>query len=108
MDIVIKFFNLQSKGISLITSIITSLTVTVITTFCAYIWGRYRSDQSLKKGVQALLRNSMLKSYCSFKQDGCTVQDKSDFENMYLCYHALGQNGVMTEIYHEVMKMDER
>lgn len=92
----------------MLTSIITSLTVTVITTFCAYIWGRYRSDQSLKKGVQALLRNFMLQSYRNFKQDGCTVQDKSDFENMYLCYHSLGQNGVMTEIYHEVMKMDER
>ena len=84
----------------MLTSIITSLTVTAITTCCAYIWGRYCSDQSLKKGVQSLLRN--------FKQNGCTVQDKSDFENMYLCYHALGQNGVMTEIYHEVMGMDER
>ena len=92
----------------MITSSITSLTVTASTTFCAYIWGRYCSDQSLKKGVQALLRNSMLKSYRNFKQNDCTVQDKSDFENMYLCYHALGQNGVMTEIYHEVMKMDER
>ncbi len=90
------------------TSIITSLTVTAITTFCAYIWGRYCSDQSLKKGVQALLRNSMLQSRRNFKQNGCTVQDKSDFENMYLCYHTLGQNGVMTEIYHEVMGMDER
>lgn len=50
----------------------------------------------------------MLQSYHIFKQNGCTVQDKSDFENMYLCYHALGQNGVMTEIYHEVMGMDER
>ena len=92
----------------MLTSIITSLTVTLITTFCAYIWGRYLSDQSLRKGVQALLRNSMLKSYQYFKEHGCTVQDKSDFENMYLRYHALGQNGVMTEIYHEVMKMDER
>ena len=50
----------------------------------------------------------MLQSYRNFKQNSCTVQDKSDFENMYLCYHALGQNGVMTEIYHDVMKMDER
>ncbi len=92
----------------MLTSIIASLTVTAITTCCAYIWGRYCSDQSLKKGVQSLLRNSMLQSYRNFKQNGCTVQDKSDFENMYLCYHALGQNGVMTEIYHEVMGMDER
>ena len=92
----------------MLASIITSLTVTLITTFCAYIWGCYLSDQSLRKGVQALLRNSMLQSYQYFKEYGCTLQDKSDFENMYLCYHALGQNGVMTEIYHEVMKMDER
>ena len=88
-------------------SILASLAVTVITTFCAYAWGRYRSDQSLRKGVQAMLRDSMIKSYGHFKEHGCTVQDKADFENMYCCYHNLGRNGVMTEIYHEVMKMHE-
>lgn len=91
----------------MLTSIIASLTVTLITTFCAYAWGRYRADQSLRKGVQAMLRNSMIKSYEHFKEHGCTVQDKADFENMYYCYHNLGKNGVMTEIYHEVMKMNE-
>lgn len=91
----------------MIESILTSLGVTLITTLCAYMWGRYRSDQSLRKGVQAMLRNSMIKSYEHFKKYGCSVQDKADFENMYYCYHNLGKNGVMTEIYHEVMKMDE-
>lgn len=88
-------------------SILASLAVTLITTFCAYAWGRYRSDQSLHKGVQAMLRNSMVKSYEYFKEHGCSVQDKAEFENMYCCYHNLGNNGVMTEIYHEVMKMHE-
>lgn len=84
-------------------SILASLSVTMITTFCAYMWSRYRADQSLRKGVQAVLRNSMIKSYEEFKENGCTVRDKANFENMYCCYHNLGQNGVMTEIYHKVM-----
>lgn len=87
--------------------IVTSLAATVISSAAAYAYGRYQSQLALRQGVQALLRNDMRRSYVYFKKHGCTVSEKSDFENEYNSYHRLGKNGVMTAIYNKVMDMPD-
>ena len=87
--------------------IATSLVISIITGGATYIYGRYRSDRALRRGVQAILRYDMLTVYNAFRKRGCTVSEKQSFANMYECYHALGKNGVMTSIYNKVMAMQE-
>ena len=35
-----------------------------------------------------------------------TIEEKSNFDNLYSCYHSLGANGVMDEIHTEYMNME--
>lgn len=86
--------------------VITVLVTTAVTSCITYIAARYKVEKALQHGVQALLRDRMLQSYEVYQgQLGCTVEQKQNFSNMYTCYHALGQNGVMTEIHKTVLHM---
>ena len=62
------------------------------------IWQRYNA---LCKGVQALLRDSMITRYNEFTPQGyAPLFAKQNFDNMWHPYHTLDENGVMDE-YHE-------
>ena len=55
------------------------------------------------------IRIYTLRAYRYYKtQDGISLDDKANFSNMYRWYHALGQNGMMTHIYNEVLDMPVR
>ena len=60
----------------------------------------------IKNGIQALLRHELLSDYEKFNRNGyCQTDDKATFEHMYECYHSLGKNGVMDDIYKKVISM---
>lgn len=60
----------------------------------------------LKQGTQALLRNQLYETSDRFNNKGyATVEEKNNFENMYKKYHNLGKNGVMDNLYEEVLDM---
>lgn len=65
-----------------------------------------REDKAVKDGLQALLRDRMLSTYHRCKECGkVPIEVKQNYDNMYNCYHALGGNGVMTQIYTEFMSL---
>lgn len=85
----------------------------IVAGFTGYLCGKFKKIktdlESTKLGVQALLRDRLLQSYNRFKKNGyVTVDEKSNFENMWIQYHNLGQNGVMDSIHDEVLKMQVR
>ena len=58
----------------------------------------------IKKGLQALLRDRLRQNYIQYMQDGVIdLADKENFENLYNSYHQMGVNGVMDEMYKQVM-----
>lgn len=58
-------------------------------------------DDSLKRGVQAQLRHTLRRDGNKYIEQGHIEYDQlQDFENMYMAYHNLGQNGVM-DVFHE-------
>lgn len=60
----------------------------------------------MKEGVQALLRNDLYLLYYRCKEKHCaTFTEKTNFENMYRRYHDMGQNGVMDNVYKQMMKL---
>lgn len=55
--------------------------------------------KAVKKGVQALLRDRLLQGYKFYRAHGWADEnDRSNLENVYQQYHALGANGVMDDL----------
>ena len=61
---------------------------------------------SLEKGVQALLRASMIDQYNRAAERGCApMYARDNFQNLWEQYEALGKNGVMNDIYTRFMAL---
>ena len=85
------------------------VTVMAISAIACVLVRLCRMMLAMKGAQQAELRDNMLRAYRFYKtQDRISVDDKDNFSNMYLWYHALGQNGVMTYIYNEVLGMETK
>lgn len=55
--------------------------------------------KSVKKGVQALLRDRLIQGYKYYRQQGWADEDdRANLENVYVQYHNLGANGVMDNL----------
>lgn len=58
-----------------------------------------RQNQAVRAGLQALLRDRLLQAFRSYEDRGwADSDDRQNWENMYLQYHALGGNGVIDDI----------
>lgn len=57
-------------------------------------------SEAMELGVQALLRDRMIDNYSRYSEQGyAPIYVRESFENCYQQYHALGGNGVMTDIH---------
>ena len=66
---------------------------------------RQRED-AVAQGVQALLRNEIIRTYETCMAQGfCSIATKDNVQRMYTAYHALGKNGTITEIVDKLQKM---
>jgi len=55
--------------------------------------------RSVKRGVQALLRDRLIQGYKFYRVQGWADEDdRSNLENIYVQYHNLGANGVMDNL----------
>lgn len=63
---------------------------------------RAKTD-AVSLGLQSLLRNSIIKLHDTCLKDGRqkTYYDAQNMEYMYMAYHGLGGNGMVTEIYND-------
>lgn len=92
----------------------------VIPALGGYLWGKlksYRDNkaaeqaeyETIKKGLQSLLRDRMLQAYhCHLEQGFATTDDKGAFDAMHEAYAGLGKNGVMDQVYTEFMSLPEK
>lgn len=79
---------------------------TVIGYFYARIKANERENDSVKKGVQALLRDRLYDKYEKYSDLGyAPIRAKENFENMWTQYHNLGKNGVMDDIHIKFMAL---
>lgn len=55
--------------------------------------------RSVKRGVQALLRDRLIQGYKFYRYQGWADEDdRANLENVYVQYHNLGANGVMDDL----------
>lgn len=66
-----------------------------------------KAQDALKKGVQAILRSQMITNYNKWyvEKDYASIWVKDNFENLWIQYEALGENGVMKKIHDEFMSL---
>lgn len=62
--------------------------------------------RSVKRGVQALLRDRLIQGYKYFRKQGWADEaDRSNMENVYVQYHNLGANGVMDDLRNKFLAL---
>ena len=70
------------------------------------IVGQVRAVKALKRGVQALLRAQMINDYNKWSERGyAPLYARQNFENLWVQYEALGENGVMEDLHTKFLKL---
>ena len=65
-------------------------------------------NEALKNGMQALLRDRLLRNYREFVERGHAYpNEKENWKLLYDQYHALGGNGIVSSIYEKVLNIPE-
>ena len=64
---------------------------------------------SVKKGVQALLRAQMINDWNHYSKKGyAPIYARQNFENCWVQYHSLGANGVMDDIHEKFLDLPDK
>ena len=67
---------------------------------------RREESEAIRNGIRAVLRDRILQGYNHFKQKGIiSLAQLDNISNMYMAYHNLGGNGVVTSVYHKLMEI---
>ena len=62
--------------------------------------------RAAKKGIQALLRDRLVQGYKYYRSQGWADEnDRSNLENVYVQYEALGKNGVMNDLHKKFLEL---
>ena len=65
-----------------------------------------KQNKAIMAGVQALLRDRLLQGYRHYLEKGwADYDDRTNLENIYKQYHALGQNGVMDDMRKDFLNL---
>ena len=70
------------------------------------IVGQFKAVRALKRGVQALLRAQMINDYNKWSERAyAPLYARQNFENLWVQYEALGENGVMEDLHSKFLKL---
>lgn len=65
-----------------------------------------KESEAIKNGIRAVLRDRILQAYNHFSVKGkIQIEELENISNMYIAYHNLGGNGVVTSIYNKVLEI---
>ena len=66
-----------------------------------------RKNQAIERGVQALLRNELIRRFREYKTKGeMSMLDKENMDHMFEEYFNLGGNGMMHDVYKEFQEIE--
>lgn len=70
------------------------------------VYGLYKRQKAVEQGVQALLRNELIRRYREYKAKGeMTILDRENIEAMFKQYKNLGGNGTVKELMNELLEV---
>ena len=63
-------------------------------------------EKAVENGVQALLRNELIRRYREYEVKGeITILDKENMEHLFREYQNLGGNGTVAQMYEEILNL---
>ena len=63
-------------------------------------------NAAVKKGIQALLRSELIADYNKWLEKGyAPIYARQNFENCWMQYHNLGENGVMDDLHERFLEL---
>ena len=70
------------------------------------IYGLYKRQKAVEQGVQALLRNELIRRYRGYESKGeISILDKENIEHMFKEYTNLGGNGTVKAMYEDLLEL---
>lgn len=65
-----------------------------------------KKDKAIEEGVQALLRNELIRGYREYEIKGeLSILDRENIEEMFVQYQNLGGNGTVKQLMDELLKL---
>jgi hypothetical protein len=93
---------------SLILWVLTGVLGATATYFCMKYKKEKKENAALKRGVQCLLRNDIIKEHDKYAEKGyCPIYAKEALSKSYDAYHDLGGNGIVTKLYNDTVALPE-
>lgn len=78
----------------------------IFTMLFRYIIKKLKRQQAVEAGLQALLRNELIKSYREYEGKGeISILDKENMEHLFKEYKNLGGNGTVEQMYKEILNL---
>lgn len=93
---------------TILTAFISTTVGVVVTAVIAHFKSGKQRNKALDNGVQSLLRAEIIRQNEKWVERGyCPVYAKDAVRREYDAYHALGGNGVITELYNDIIELPE-
>jgi hypothetical protein len=71
-----------------------------------YIIKKLKRQQAVEAGLQALLRNELIRRYREYEEKGeISILDKENMEHMFKEYENLDGNGTVAQLYKEILNL---
>lgn len=91
-------------------SVIVYIITTVVGAILGFIATKFKrnkkKDLAIEQGVQALLRNEIIRRYREFESKGeISILDKENLEEMFEQYKNLGGNGTVKKMMDELLDL---
>lgn len=82
------------------------LVIAILTYLIKKISNLHKKEKAIENGVQALLRNELIRRYREYETKGeITILDKENIEHLFEEYKNLGGNGTVAKMYEEMLEL---
>lgn len=93
---------------TVLTAFISTTVGVVVTAVIARFKLGNQKHKAVEDGVQSLLRAEIIRQHEKSTERGyCPIYAKDAVRREYEAYHALGGNGVITDLYNDIMSLPE-
>lgn len=98
------------ENINILQTIVSYIVPTVLGVVIGFISTKIKAnnkkDKAIEEGVQALLRNELIRRYREYEtRQEITILDKENMEAMFRQYENLGGNGTVKKMYEELLEL---
>lgn len=93
---------------TILTAIISATVGVVITSIVGYLRTGRAKNKAVQDGLQSLLRAEIIRQHEKYtERNFCPIYAKDALRRAYEAYHLLGGNGVITDLYNDIIDLPE-